>query len=228
MDLEILHSTLAPDVNPFETQVQQSGFIFRMDFSKVYWNSRLEHEHDSLVSTFAEGSIVADAMCGIGPFVIRAARNKGCICHANDLNPDSYKWLQVNTKLNKVDDKITCYNQDAREFIVQQFASGGSDYIVMNLPATAVEFLDAVAEGAKRYRATARMPTVIFHSFDEKSADHEASLLKRANAALGMNLGHLDVKRIRDISPGKDMFRCTFNCIDLFQDEEPCAKQSVQ
>ena len=217
MDLEILATRLE---NPtFITKVKQSKFIFCLDFSKVYWNSRLEHEHNSLVEIFKEGSIVADAMCGIGPFAIRAAKIKNCHVFANDLNPDSYKWLLENCKLNHVEKNIECSNLDAREFIMKIFENGGSDYIIMNLPATAVEFLDAVAAGAKKFKTTSRMPVVYFHSFDEKANNHEESLLQRARKALGMNLPHLNVYKVRDVSPGKDMFRCSFSCLDLFSDE---------
>ena len=200
----------------FITEVRQSNFRFKMDFSKVYWNSRLEREHDSLVETFNENAVVADAMCGIGPFAIRAAKKKNCTVHANDLNPDSYKWLCENCKLNNVVDKVHCYNLDAREFIVNIFEKGGCDYIIMNLPKIAVEFLDAVAEGAKKYRETARLPICIFHSFDGKDLDHEKSLLERAVKALGMPLAHLNLHKVRDVSPGKDMFRCSFDVNDLF------------
>ncbi|OHT11152.1 tRNA (guanine(37)-N1)-methyltransferase [Tritrichomonas foetus] len=214
MELDVL----AGDPN-FETEVKQSGFHFKLDFSKVYWNSRLEGEHDALVSTFNENAIVADAMCGIGPFAVRAAKKKNCKVYANDLNPDSYKWLQVNAELNHVADKIICSNLDAREFIVKIFENGGCDYIIMNLPKIAVEFLDAVAEGAQKYKETARMPICIFHTFDGKDEDHEASILARAVKALGMPLARLNVHKVRDVSPGKDMFRCSFDVRDLFNDE---------
>jgi tRNA (guanine37-N1)-methyltransferase len=219
MDLELLAGE--PD---YETEVIQSGVRFQLDFSKVYWNSRLESEHDSLVGTFADGSIVADAMCGIGPFAIRAALRKKCKVFANDLNPDSHKWLVRNVDLNGVKDLVQCFNMDARAFITQIFADGGCDYLVMNLPATAVEFLDVIGQCTLRFRETARLPIVHFHSFDAKDQDHEVSLKQRAEAALAMPLPRLTVHRVRDVSPGKDMFRCTFSATDLLGDGEPAQR----
>jgi tRNA G37 N-methylase Trm5 len=110
---------------------------------------------------------------------------------------------------------------DAREFIRQVFADGGCDYIVMNLPATVVEFLDVIGECALRFRETAHLPIVHFHSFDAKDHNHEASLKQRAELALSMSLPRLTVHRVRDVSPGKDMFRCTFSATDLLGDGEP-------
>ena len=49
--------------------------------SQVYWNSRLEKEHQRLVDEFRPGQVVADVMAGIGPFAIPAAK-KGCTVRA--------------------------------------------------------------------------------------------------------------------------------------------------
>ncbi|RVX10979.1 tRNA (guanine(37)-N1)-methyltransferase 2 [Vitis vinifera] len=70
------------------TEVKQYRATFKLDYSLVYWNSRLEHEHMRLVSQFRPGQIICDMFSGVGPFAIPAAQ-KGCLVYANDLNPDS-------------------------------------------------------------------------------------------------------------------------------------------
>ena len=101
-----------------ETEVKQYGAIFKLDYSLVYWNSRLEHEHLRLISLFQPGEIICDMFAGIGPFAIPAAQ-KGCLVYANDLNPDSIRFLKINARINKVDDLVHAYNMDARKFIAQ-------------------------------------------------------------------------------------------------------------
>lgn len=100
------------------TEVKQYRATFKLDYSLVYWNSRLEHEHMRLVSQFRPGQIICDMFSGVGPFAIPAAQ-KGCLVYANDLNPDSIRYLKINAKINKVDDNIWAYNMDARKFISQ-------------------------------------------------------------------------------------------------------------
>ncbi|KAK4798607.1 hypothetical protein SAY86_030933 [Trapa natans] len=100
------------------TEVKQYGAIFKLDYSLVYWNSRLEHEHKRLVSQFQPGETICDMFAGIGPFAIPSAQ-KGCIVYANDLNPESVRYLRTNAKANKVEDFVYAYNLDARSFISQ-------------------------------------------------------------------------------------------------------------
>lgn len=70
--------------------------------------------------------------------------------YANDLNPVSFEYLNINKKLNKVpDDWLRTFNLDARAFISGSLAilkrDHGDDalfhHYIMNLPATAVDFL---------------------------------------------------------------------------------------
>ncbi|KAK8921573.1 tRNA (guanine(37)-N1)-methyltransferase 2 [Platanthera zijinensis] len=98
------------------TEVKQYGATFKLDYSLVYWNSRLEHEHIRLVSQFHPGEVICDMFSGVGPFAIPAAQ-KGCFVIANDLNPHSIHFLKINAKINKVEDNITAYNMDARAFM---------------------------------------------------------------------------------------------------------------
>jgi len=39
---------------------------------------------------------------------------------ANDLNPNSFKYLEQNIKLNKVSSRVTAFNMDGRSFIRRQ------------------------------------------------------------------------------------------------------------
>lgn len=106
---------LAGDSN-MVTEVKQYGAVFKLDYGLVYWNSRLEHEHLRLISKFQAGDTVCDMFAGIGPFAIPAAQ-KGCQVYANDLNPDSIRYLKINAEINKVSDLVCAYNLDARKFI---------------------------------------------------------------------------------------------------------------
>ncbi|KAL3532419.1 hypothetical protein ACH5RR_005940 [Cinchona calisaya] len=76
------------------TEVKQYRAVFKLDYSLVCWNSRLEHEHSG------QGRL-SDMFADIGPFAIPAAQ-KGCLVYAKDLNPDSIRLLKINAKLTRL------------------------------------------------------------------------------------------------------------------------------
>lgn len=96
--------------------VSEENCTFVFDYSKVYWNTRLNTEHKRLVATFREGEAVCDVMAGIGPFAVPAGR-KRVFVWANDLNPDSYASLEDAVKRNRVSDYVKPFNTDGRAFI---------------------------------------------------------------------------------------------------------------
>ncbi|KAI9797317.1 MAG: hypothetical protein M1825_006028 [Sarcosagium campestre] len=102
-----------PDLN---VTVQEGGCTFHFDYSKVYWNSRLETEHRRLIEKFQPGEAVCDVMAGVGPFAIPAGKKKVFVW-ANDLNPDSFNSLQDCIRRNKVGAQVRAFNQDGRSFI---------------------------------------------------------------------------------------------------------------
>jgi tRNA (guanine37-N1)-methyltransferase len=180
-----------------KVELRNDGVIFEFDFRDVYWNSRLQHEHEGMVSriiprlpgyaplmsataqrnqhNLQQGEklkskasslsssdsftvsapnpalpppsiIVADAFCGVGPFVLPLALKRLDVVHilANDLNPHCYKSLVHNLKRNKVQcGRVSTFNLDARDF-VRIFAAKRVQvhHVLMNLPNDAIEFCD--------------------------------------------------------------------------------------
>ncbi|KAM0746185.1 hypothetical protein T439DRAFT_360509 [Meredithblackwellia eburnea MCA 4105] len=106
----------------FVAQISESNCTFRFDFSQVYWNSRLQGEHQRLVETFSPNEVVVDAFAGVGPFAVPAGK-KGCAVLASDLNPSSAEALRGNVELNKVQHNVRTGNADARDWICQSVLS---------------------------------------------------------------------------------------------------------
>lgn len=82
-------------------EVNENACLFKFDYSKVYWNSKLEKEHTRLVRMFKPGEVICDVMAGIGPFAVPAGK-RGVFVWANDYNPESFKYLEDAISRNKV------------------------------------------------------------------------------------------------------------------------------
>ena len=101
-----------------DVEVRENDCAFHFDYAKVYWNSKLEGEHTRLVKSFAPGEVVCDVMAGIGPFAVPAGK-RGVFVWANDMNPESYKYLEEAIQRNKVGQYVRPFNMDGRAFIHQ-------------------------------------------------------------------------------------------------------------
>lgn len=198
--------------------MKENGVTYEFDFSRVYWNPRLSTEHQRVVQLMKPGDTVFDVFAGVGPFTIPAAR-LGARVWANDLNPESYKWLQHNCKLNKVNSKVQTFNLDGRAFIrgpfkqeLHSLLKGKAGIrVVMNLPALALDFLDAF-RGLLQLDTTCEhnLPTVHCYAFS-KEEDPEADVVQRASRSLGFPLENkCSVHFVRNVAPNKEMMCVEF------------------
>ena len=166
--------------------------------------------------------------CGIGPFALRAC-SIGCKVIANDLNPECAKYLALNAKANKITN-ILPFNMDAREFVRKVVNEGIAhssflpfNHVYMNLPASAIEFLDAFDGLFTNADKTIwnKMPIIHVNSFIEKGitdmkdafATKISSVLKCSKDTIYANI--IDVHNIKDVSTKKNMY-----CVDFLLPEE--------
>uniref|UniRef100_A0A452F792 tRNA (guanine(37)-N1)-methyltransferase n=1 Tax=Capra hircus TaxID=9925 RepID=A0A452F792_CAPHI len=205
------------------TKVRENNYTYEFDFSKVYWNPRLSTEHSRITELLKPGDVLFDVFAGVGPFAIPAAK-KNCTVFANDLNPESHKWLLHNCKLNKVDQKVKVFNLDGKDFLrgpvreelMQQLGPLSKErkhsvHIVMNLPAKAIEFLSAckaLLDGQPC--GSELLPIVHCYSFS-KDANPAKDVQQRAGTVLGISLEACSsVHLVRNVAPNKEMLCITF------------------
>ncbi|XP_044757624.1 tRNA (guanine(37)-N1)-methyltransferase isoform X2 [Coccinella septempunctata] len=205
-----------------QTCVKENNCIFEFDFSTVYWNSRLSTEHERIVKKLHNGDVFIDVFAGVGPFSVPLAKKK-CYVYANDLNPESYKWLNYNIEKNKVDKRhIKTFNKDGRDFIKTDVKSvliehlnQRNIFIAMNLPALAVEFVDGfVGLLAENIVEISNIPIVYVYCFakgSETNTDYctiaKNSLLQ--NIEIDVTDKIVDMFEVRTVSNFKKMIRIT-------------------
>jgi len=244
--------------------VSESDCEFEFNFGKVYWNTRLNTEHNRLINKFREGDTVCDVMAGVGPFAVPAGKRRVFVW-ANDLNPDSFAALSWATQRNKVQQFVRPSCSDGRAFIrsatnvlptarrkvdLQQKKRKGAsrgekrileapvqaekaeksleepatfDHYVMNLPASAVEFLDAFrgtyAGREQEFIAQTerKLPMVHVYCFSAKMETEEEEH-KAVCDLVSRHLGHpitidtpdVEIWYVRLVSPKKKMFCASF------------------
>ena len=219
--------------------VKEERCLFQLDFQKVYWNSRLAGEHKRLVQRImgeskskpASETVVADVMAGVGPFAVPlTAGHTKVIVHANDLNPVSYEYLKINCTKNKCGG-LELYNQDGRAFVheimmkLKKKDIKQVSHFIMNLPASAPEFLDAFrgypfelddTDNQTALKSVHARPWVHTYCFAPKTAHNQnyGCAVDRCTKALGCNLDRnldeLEIRVVRDVSPSQNMICVSF------------------
>jgi len=186
-----------------ETLYRENECRYLLDLSKVYFTPRLSTERARIADMIHDGDTVVDMFAGVGPFsILIAKRSPGAHVIAIDKNPDAIRYLKENVKLNRVKN-VKIIDGDARDAVKE---ISGADHVIMNLPHSAIMFLDAAFGILK--------PGGIIHFY---AIAHEndlfESILKRIEDKAGLSGLHivpLDKRIVRPYAPYQ------FNiCIDF-------------
>jgi tRNA (guanine37-N1)-methyltransferase len=174
----------------------EQGCEFSFDYSKVYWNPRLQHEHQLVVDSFKEGQAVCDVMAGVGPFAMPAGKKRIFVL-ANDLNPYGYERMKYIIKRNKLWGFVEPHNMDGREFIKWATKSLYADpprtaSIPLKIPKSQ-QNKNLPTKGTKRRISTERLPTTLEYSspptFDHFIMNLPATAINFLDAFIGVYAG---------------------------------------
>ena len=127
---------------PTEVRHREYGCEFLVDLEAVYFSPRLATERHRVVEQVGDDERAFDMFAGVGPFVVPFAK-RGATAVGVDVNPDAIEYLRENARRNGVADRVTGIEGDVRS-VAPEYADW-ADRIVMNLPHSADEFLEAAA-----------------------------------------------------------------------------------
>jgi tRNA (guanine37-N1)-methyltransferase len=182
-------------------------------------------EHERIVNLLKPKDIVFDVCAGIGPFSVPASM-LGCSVYANDINPECFKWININLKKNEPKKSIAIYqvwNLDGREFLqsvafprIAQYESDADDdsqtrkiVMLMNLPALALTFFNVFSSwlsNESESMANWRMPVHIYCYSFSNGEDREDDIRTRlATIAPNIDPEQISCRFVRQVAPNKDM-----------------------
>ena len=119
----------------------ESGCKFKIPIGKVFFSPRLSTERMRIAELIKDNEIVGAFFAGVGPFPIIFARHTGMKkAFAIELNPEAFKAMQLNIKLNNAGVKIEAIKGDVKE-IVPKMLEGKCDRVVMPMPKGGETFL---------------------------------------------------------------------------------------
>ncbi|KAM3131879.1 hypothetical protein pb186bvf_016000 [Paramecium bursaria] len=187
--------------NNYEALINEGKVKLQLNFQEVYWNTRLYSERERILKLIQslkqpQPIKILDLFCGIGPCAIRAAKEIGAICLANDLNPHGVKYMKINIQANKVQNQVTPLNMDAREVVLKIYSKEINfhfDHVYMNLPVLAINFLDVFRGFTKQ---TGRLDLPFIHVYGFAKGLAEEDLLQEVEKRIKLCLPGFDRTQI--------------------------------
>jgi len=124
-----------------ETIYKEHGCLFKIDFTRVYISPTLSYEHRRIAGLVREGEVVTNMFAGAGLFSIVIAKHaKPRVVYSIDINPDAYKYMVENVKLNKVENIVIPILGDAA-MVIEEKLINTSDRVLMPYPDIALDYL---------------------------------------------------------------------------------------
>ncbi|MFP3220070.1 MAG: hemerythrin domain-containing protein [Candidatus Marsarchaeota archaeon] len=123
------------------TLYKENGSSFFVDVASTFFSPRLSGERARISSMVQPGERVLDMFAGVGPFSVQMAR-AGATVFACEINPAAFNLLNTNVALNGLVGRIRTFPGDAA-LVSNGQARGWAKRIVMNLPSSSTNFLEA-------------------------------------------------------------------------------------
>jgi tRNA (guanine37-N1)-methyltransferase len=183
------------------------------------------------VNILHHNDLVFDVFAGVGPFVVPGLM-LGCTIYANDINPESVKWMTINLKTNqtkKSPKEYHVFNLDGREFLrtialprLESYQkeivnddekrwcfSDNKIIILMNLPDIALTFLDVLSEWLSKDiegKEQWILPIHIYCYTFSKADNRDEDIRMRLKTILpNVNPEQISCRFVRQVAPNKDM-----------------------
>ncbi|MFA4646743.1 class I SAM-dependent methyltransferase family protein [Pyrococcus kukulkanii] len=172
----------------------ENGIKYKLDVARIMFSPANVKERVRMASIAKPDELVVDMFAGIGHLSLPIAVHCKARVIAIEKDPYTFKFLVENIHLNKVQDRMTAYNMDNRDFPGENIA----DRILMGYVVKTHEFIPKALEIAKdeaiiHYHNTVPeklMPREPFETFRRMAKEH------------GYEVEKLNELRIKRYAPG--------------------------
>ena len=154
----------------------ENGIKYKLDVARIMFSPANVKERVRMAKVAKPGELVVDMFAGIGHLSLPMAVHGGARVMAIEKSPYTFRFLVENIELNGVQDRMTAYNIDNRDFPGENIA----DRVLMGYVVTTHGFIPKALEIAKdeaiiHYHNTVPerlMPREPFETFGRIAREH--------------------------------------------------------
>lgn len=126
----------------YVTYYREYGCKFLVNVATSYFSPRLSTERLRISNLVSPGEIVVNMFAGVGTFSIIIAKNHQIKVYNIDSNLDAYILSIMNSKINKLKDRVFSIHGDSQEVLRSNSFKERIDRVLLPLPERAHEFVD--------------------------------------------------------------------------------------
>jgi tRNA (guanine37-N1)-methyltransferase len=200
-DFRLRRLTYISGENRTRTVHRESGCLFAVDLESCYFSPRLSHERARIASLVQPGETVVNMFAGVGCFSIVIARHvKSAKVYSIDANPEAFRFMTENIRLNRVYAKVIPVLGDARTVIESQL-SHNADRVLMPLPEKAFDYLPWAVSALKPSGGWIHVHTFEHAAKTENPAEKAKQKVTEALGKLGTSFEVPFIRVVRSTGP---------------------------
>ncbi|CAN5826021.1 hypothetical protein BH23THE1_BH23THE1_00690 [soil metagenome] len=195
----------------YVTFYREYGCKFLVNVATSYFSPRLSTERLRISNLVSPGELVVNMFAGVGTFSVIMAKKHQIKVYNIDSNLDAYILSIMNSKLNKLNDRIFSIHGDSQQVIRSKTFKDRIDRVLLPLPERAHEFVDISIDCLKPSGGH-------LHFFSHIKSDTKAQVVPTSEAHIrnlfskyNFEIEHTQI--VRDVAPRlyqtvTDLFIC--------------------
>jgi tRNA (guanine37-N1)-methyltransferase len=126
----------------YVTYYREYGCNYLVNVATSYFSPRLSTERLRISNLVSPGEIVVNMFAGVGTFSVMMAKRHPIKVYNVDSNLDAYILSIINSKINRLKDRIFSIHGDSQEVLRSNNFKDRIDRVLLPLPERAHEFVD--------------------------------------------------------------------------------------
>ncbi|MEM2874452.1 MAG: class I SAM-dependent methyltransferase family protein [Candidatus Hadarchaeales archaeon] len=186
---------------------RENGCVFMVDLARMYFSPRLGTERLRIAKLVRPGETVTNMFAGVGCYsIVMARQSQASTIYSVDKNPDAFRYMVENVRLNKVGARVFPILGDARD-VIKEKIPGLADRVLMPLPELSHEFLETAIAALKPCGGT-----IHFYDYGEEPDVYGPSFkfVSLTAEKWGFEANLMESRKIRSYAP-----RCFHIVLDV-------------